>query len=105
MATDEMGRPRLDADGEAIPRPTTIYDAVTQRYRMDDGEAEGAEAAPEDDGAPEGGSTKRAPGRAKNPIPILCHTMYMDPVAVCRVCVVQLARFSAARGRSRSSTS
>src|SRR3954453_11530537 len=34
VATDEMGLPRYDADGEVIPRPTTIYDAVTQRYEL-----------------------------------------------------------------------
>ncbi len=38
-------------------------------------------------------------GDLTNPIPILCHMKYMDPVAVCRVCVVQIARF-----RRRSGT-
>ena len=31
-ATDELGNLKYDEDGEVIPRPTTIYDAVTQRY-------------------------------------------------------------------------
>ena len=91
IAVDEQGKPKLDQDGEVIPRPTTIYDAVTKRYEGTGGgpaaiaRAE-AEAAGDDD-------FKRAPGVSKNPIPVLCHTLYMEPVAVCRVCVVQLKRF------------
>src|SRR5262249_14674942 len=92
VATDEMGNPKYDADGEVIPRPTTIYDAVSQRYGGI--ASDGAESGPPTTGsAPGGDGLGRKPGEAKNPIPILCHTKYMDPVAVCRVCVVQLARF------------
>ena len=32
IATDEQGNPKYDDDGEVIPRPTTIYDAVSRRY-------------------------------------------------------------------------
>jgi len=97
-ARDEQGKPRHDKDGQAIPRPTTIYDAVTRRYEQ--AASDGA-----DPGRPSGvdppGETvlKRTVGEANNPIPILCHTMYMDPVAVCRVCVVQLARFRRRTGK------
>src|SRR5690242_14877995 len=31
-ATDEMGNPRHDESGRAIPRATTVYDAVSQLY-------------------------------------------------------------------------
>jgi CRP-like cAMP-binding protein/Fe-S-cluster-containing dehydrogenase component len=98
IATDEQGNPRYDADGQVIPRPTTIYDAVSRRYE----ETSSDRSKP---GRPLAGisaddaSLKRAPGEANNPIPILCHTMYMDPVAVCRVCVVQLARFRRRAGK------
>jgi len=92
VASDEQGKPRHDRDGQVIPRPTTIYDAVSQRYEKT--ESDGANPGPPSGSAPPGENLfKRAAGAANNPIPILCHTMYMDPVAVCRVCVVQLARF------------
>jgi CRP-like cAMP-binding protein/formate hydrogenlyase subunit 6/NADH:ubiquinone oxidoreductase subunit I len=97
VATDEQGRPRYDAGGEVIPRPTTIYDAVTRRYEQADGH--GAAPGPSGDGPSAAGSFKRAAGESSNPIPILCHTLYMDPVAVCRVCVVQLARFRRRTGK------
>jgi Fe-S-cluster-containing hydrogenase component 2/CRP-like cAMP-binding protein len=50
--------------GETIPRPTTIYDAVTQMYvkSVDD----------------------------IHPIPILCHREHLNPVGVCRVCLVEI---------------
>ncbi len=89
VATDEQGRPRYDAHGEVIPRPTTIYDAVSVRYEQEESALLGDES----------GESRRPPGAGKNPIPILCHTKYMDPVAVCRVCVVQLARFRRRTGK------
>ncbi len=70
-ATDDVGRPRKDDKGHVVPRATTIYDAATQLF-----------------GA--------GPG---NPIPLLCHREYMDPVGVCRVCVVQIAKFKERTGR------
>jgi CRP-like cAMP-binding protein/NAD-dependent dihydropyrimidine dehydrogenase PreA subunit len=96
VATDEQGNFKYDADGEVIPRPTTIYDAVSQRYGGGDGADRGS---PSGSGVPEGNGLGRKPGERNNPIPILCHTKYMDPVAVCRVCVVQLARFKRSTGR------
>jgi CRP-like cAMP-binding protein/Fe-S-cluster-containing hydrogenase component 2 len=70
-ATDDQGTLRKDRHGRVIPRATTIYDAAAQLF----------------------GS-----GPA-NPIPLLCHREYMDPVAVCRVCVVQVAKFKERTGR------
>ncbi len=67
-ATDEQGNVRRDSQGRVIPRSTTIYDAASQLYR----------------------EKLQAP----NPIPTLCHREYMDPVGVCRVCVVQVSKFS-----------
>ena len=100
LATDEHGKLRYDEDGEVIPRPTTIYDAVSQAVR----ESSRATAR-----IPARWSARRSepektrssgwPAKANNPIPILCHTSYMDPVAVCRVCVVQLARFRRRTGK------
>ena len=72
-ATDEQGNVRRDEHNRVIPRSTTIYDAASQFYR-------------EKHGRP-------------NPIPTLCHRDYMDPVGVCRVCVVQVSKFSKRTGR------
>ena len=68
LATDEQGNVRRDEHGRAIPRSTTIYDAASQLYRekLD----------------------------VPNPIPTLCHREYMAPVGVCRVCVVQVSKYS-----------
>ena len=94
VATDEQGNYKYDDDGEVIPRPTTIFDAVTIRYenvRSDVSEA-GLPSADEN-------AFQKIAREGKNPIPVLCHTMYMDPVAVCRVCVVQLARLKKSTGK------
>ena len=58
----------LDIDGRTHPRYTTIYDAaLLQRNQQ--------------------------PARSREfPIPILCHQPHMRPVAVCRMCVVQIYR-------------
>jgi CRP-like cAMP-binding protein/Fe-S-cluster-containing dehydrogenase component len=64
-ATDSQGNLLKDDQGRAIPRATTIYDAATALF-------------------------KNAPGG--NPIPVLCHRDYMDPVAVCRLCVVEISK-------------
>jgi CRP-like cAMP-binding protein/Fe-S-cluster-containing dehydrogenase component len=72
-ATDEQGNIRHDQHGRIIPRSTTIYDAASQLYR----------------------EKLHAP----NPIPTLCHREYMDAVGVCRLCVVQVSKFSKRTGR------
>src|SRR3954452_3365039 len=64
-ATDSQGNLLKDEQGRAIPRATTIYDAASILFKD----------------TPQG-----------NPIPILCHRDYMDPVAVCRLCVVEIAK-------------
>ncbi len=69
---DAQGNVVLDIDGQTTPRYTTIYDAAAKLYQS---------AGPE----------------AKMPIPILCHQPHMRPVAVCRLCVVQI--YAAKRGK------
>ncbi|MFO0952845.1 MAG: cyclic nucleotide-binding domain-containing protein [Isosphaeraceae bacterium] len=63
--TDSVGNILHDENGLIIPRATTIYDAASKLY-------------------------KDRPGG--NPIPVLCHRDYMEPVAVCRLCVVEIAK-------------
>lgn len=50
--------------GEIIPRPTTIYDAVTKMYIKSVQDI--------------------------NPVPVLCHREHLQPVGVCRVCLVEI---------------
>jgi len=50
--------------GELVPRPTTIYDAVSQLYVTKVGDV--------------------------NPVPVLCHREHLNPVGVCRVCLVEI---------------
>src|SRR5438067_7107783 len=59
---DANGNVVQDLDGQTTPRYTTIYDAATKLYGDE----------------------------AKIPIPTLCHLPHMKPVAVCRLCVVQI---------------
>jgi ferredoxin len=107
-ATDEMGNPRHDDHGRAIPRATTVYDAVSQLYEKlgRAGVSEGQEMLqPQAPSAPAAENDhneafKRSPGDSSNPIPILCHMKYMEPVAVCRLCVVQIARFRRRTGKT-----
>ena len=60
--------------GDLIPRPTTIYDAVSQMYVKKVGDV--------------------------NPVPVLCHREHLNPVGVCRVCLVEAEEVRAS-GRSR----
>lgn len=64
--TDAQGNIIEDADGNSIPRDTTIYDAAQQLFVRQQGK--------------------------QNPIPILCHQEHMRPVAVCRMCSVEVCR-------------
>jgi Fe-S-cluster-containing hydrogenase component 2/CRP-like cAMP-binding protein len=66
-ARDDQGNVVRDADGQVKPRLTTVYDAVTWRYR-DDPDANFAGPDP------------------KNPVPVLCHQNHMRAIGVCRVC-------------------
>jgi Fe-S-cluster-containing hydrogenase component 2/CRP-like cAMP-binding protein len=63
---DANGNIVQDLNGRTTPRYTTIYDAAVQLY------------------------VKQPGDEAKIPIPTLCHLPHMRPVAVCRLCVVQI---------------
>ncbi|MFL6594910.1 MAG: cyclic nucleotide-binding domain-containing protein [Chthoniobacterales bacterium] len=65
---DANGNVVQDLEGRTTPRYTTIYDAAVKLYRDE-----------------------------KIPIPTLCHLPHMKPVAVCRLCVVQI--YGQKRGR------
>jgi hypothetical protein len=67
--TDSQGNRIRDADGEFIPRTTTIHDAAAQLV------AEGIWT--EDD--------------LRTRIPVLCHQRHVAPVAVCRMCAVHIS--------------
>lgn len=67
--TDDQGNIVRDEDGHIVPRRTTVYDAVTWRYRNDE--------------------QANFPGPdPKNPVPVLCHVNHQQPLGVCRVCSV-----------------
>lgn len=63
---DANGNVVVDLAGRTTPRYTTIYDAAAKLYVRQIGDS------------------------TKIPIPILCHQPHMNPVAVCRLCVVQI---------------
>lgn len=60
---DSQGSIQRDAQGNAVPRATTIYDAATEAF------------------------VKRAGDT--HPIPTLCHREHLPPVGACRVCMVE----------------
>src|ERR1700759_1003244 len=64
--TDANGYVVLDGERRTTPRYTTIYDAARKLYEEQPGDEQ------------------------KIPIPVLCHQPHMKPVAVCRLCVVQI---------------
>jgi Fe-S-cluster-containing dehydrogenase component len=63
---DANGNYILDINGRTTPRYITILDAAQELY------------------------VKELGDQAKIPIPVLCHQSHMTPVAVCRMCVVQI---------------
>src|SRR5438132_5533031 len=71
--TDANGNIVVDLQGRTTPRYTTIFDAARKLYVEQPGD------------------------EAKIPIPTLCHQSHMTPVAVCRLCVVQI--YGQKRGR------
>jgi Fe-S-cluster-containing hydrogenase component 2 len=79
---DAQGNIVLDLEGRTTPRYTTIYDAATKAYEEHRDEQEQPQP-----GGPAGAT---GPGWREFPIPVLCHQPHMKPVAVCRVCVVQI---------------
>jgi len=64
--TDANGNLVLDLEDRTTPRYTTIYDAAVSLYVKEMGD------------------------ESKIPIPVLCHQPHMKPVAVCRLCIVQI---------------
>src|SRR5437763_3906540 len=64
--TDANGNIVVDRDGRTTPRYTTIFDAARKLY------------------------VEQLGDETKIPIPVLCHQPHMRPVAVCRLCVVQI---------------
>src|SRR6516165_11326142 len=64
--TDPNGNIVVDIGGRTTPRYTTIFDAARKLY------------------------VKQPGDESKIPIPTLCHLPHMKPVAVCRLCVVQI---------------
>jgi Fe-S-cluster-containing hydrogenase component 2 len=64
--TDANGNLVLDLNDRTTPRYTTIYDAAVSLY------------------------VKEVGDESKIPIPVLCHQPHMKPVAVCRLCIVQI---------------
>ncbi len=68
--TDSLGNKLRGADGELIPRSTTIYDAAVELVRLR--------------AWPEAALAER--------IPVLCHAPHLHPVGVCRMCSVQLEK-------------
>ena len=68
-ATDEQGNVRRDEHGRIIP---TADDHLRRSQP----------------------ALSARSSHAPNPIPTLCHREYMDPVGVCRVCVVQVSMFT-----------
>src|SRR5437868_1604840 len=71
--TDASGNIVVDLEGRTTPRYTTIYDAARKLY------------------------VEQLGDEKKIPIPVLCHQPHMTPVAVCRLCVVQI--YGQKRGR------
>ena len=105
-AVDSQGRPRLDGRGMIVPRATTIHDAA--EALVDAVPLLGPDGAPLVDEAnrpvhrPRTPDDPRADGAAEvaNAIPILCHQPHLDPVGVCRACVVEISRIK--RGERRT---
>lgn len=65
---DSRGAVVRGADGQPIPRYTTIYDAATLAFASDT--------------------------TTEHPIPTLCHREHLPPVGVCRVCTVEAVEMS-----------
>ncbi len=83
-STDAQGNIIRDRDGKTTPRYTTIYDAARECARMYPGKYPDV---------PENGAFDS--DRYINEIPILCHQEHLKPIAVCRVCMVEV------RGKER----
>ncbi len=69
--TDSAGAELRDATGALIPRATTVYDAGRELVRL--------------------GTWTETELRER--LPVLCHMAHLNPIAVCRVCSVHVAKF------------
>jgi len=83
--TDSQGKVVRDAQGQPIPRPTTIYDATTKAFanRLGQDRANSQSAHQE------------------HPIPTLCHKEHLPPIGVCRVCMVEATEMTRRGPRSK----
>jgi Fe-S-cluster-containing hydrogenase component 2/CRP-like cAMP-binding protein len=106
VASDILGNPRLDEKGAVIPRATTIYDAaalLAEAVPIKDSEGRPVK---DEKGRiihrPRTGSDPRTPATdvPPNPIPVLCHLPHLEPVAVCRACVVEISKISGGQRRT-----
>lgn len=110
--TDSMGDVLRDENGMIIPRATTIYDAVSLAYKNQSGEISAVRQSREiaisrlsqelsftQSSQELFSSSNFGTQISSNPIPILCHRDHQEPVGVCRVCVVQIAKFKARTGQ------
>jgi CRP-like cAMP-binding protein/ferredoxin len=92
-ATDAQGIIRYRPDGSTVVRPTTIYDAA--RVLQPPAQTSSSASLP-DFALTSGEKTfaelvlSPAPAEAHARIPLLCHQDHLTPVAVCRVCTVQI---------------
>ncbi|MGL6094502.1 MAG: 2Fe-2S iron-sulfur cluster-binding protein, partial [Fimbriiglobus sp.] len=92
-ATDAQGMIRYRPDGTTIVRPTTIYDAARV---LQPPTQSPSQASMPDFALTSGEKTfaelllSPAPAEAHARIPLLCHQDHLTPVAVCRVCTVQV---------------
>ncbi len=73
---NSQGTVVANEQGELIPRPTTIYDAISEMYVKKVGDV--------------------------HPVPVLCHREHLNPVGVCRVCIVEIEEVRPS-GRPRKS--
>jgi Fe-S-cluster-containing hydrogenase component 2/CRP-like cAMP-binding protein len=81
--TDAQGNIILDKEGKTTPRYTTLYDAARELAKH------------EKEKRQQQNQSKNGPPTFRNEIPILCHQEHLNPVAVCRICLVVV------RGKTR----
>lgn len=83
IARDANRQPILDADGNPVIRYTTIYEAVLEHL-------DAKIRAEDPDKYNEDPLALMERFHDENPIPIVCHQEHLKPVAVCRMCVVEV---------------
>lgn len=102
--TDAQGNIRYDDNGNTLVRPTTIYDAarllqppISSDSLMEPSSGPQASASQleisffsDDRSLSEMIVQQAAPPGSVVRIPVLCHQDHLNPVAVCRICTVQV---------------